>query len=671
MADFFEILDYCIDQKLFSNRVKSFIAYYQISNIDQLNEFLNNPEDIIRTRNYGLKTIEDLKLFKKCLEDDTLSLIEDAVYHDNPFLNSIYHLCAKNHMNARALNFIIKNQIVDLEELNYWIEEALDTKKIESIGSKTIHDLRFIQYNLIASESGIDQVYTALRKEMLLNLGFVVNNLEFLKQASEHKLDVADFILHYFDEIFHQLAKSSKTRIKVIFSLPISMEESEKYNTYTKERLRQINKILEGIEFNQFKEKLNFLISYASVDYKFINPIHFIEPSDFGNNFVIHKFIYHVANCDNYYLYNIRTHKYETLNLLDTTNHIAYIQKSVISSDEILSFEDKLGEVAKSKYYSSVLLDDLFFNSHTILESLFILLNKYISINALADLLTFDNTKIHNNKKPTLASLLEKYLSNFDAPQSIKDIKSHCNTLPDYQDVDEEFVRYTMLRNKDTFYNIGKTGFYGLNLQGELKVKSFKDETIKFLRNNPGPKHKSALVQYFKTKNTKTNVRTIEEIIRMYDCFKSIGQSFFVLSEDDTIYETPLHWKKFYSKMESIFKSTLDWAPVTEVFHMIDSIEMPLYQNRAYKSSFYFIHNELLTEYFDFTNIENFKTILNDHDLGIKIKRGVRNFNDINDLDLKIITERHINTNYSFTLNSDELVSSIKYHIKLKQLYGI
>ena len=106
--------------------------------------------------------------------------------------------------------------------------------------------------------------------------------------------------------------------------------------------------------------------------------------------------------------------------------------------------------------------------------------------------------------------------------------------------------------------------------------------------------------------------------------------------------------------MESIFKSNLDWAPVTEVFDMIDSIDMPLYQNMAYKSSFYFIHNELLTEYFDFTNIENFKTILNDQELGTKIKIGVRNFNDINDLDLKIIAERHINNYYSFTLNRDE-----------------
>lgn len=671
MTDFFETLDYCIDQKFFSNRVKSFIDHYQISNIDQLNDFLNNPEQIIKTRNYGLKTIEDLKLFKKCLEDDTLSLKEDAIYHDNPFLNSIYHLCAKNHMNARAINFIIKNKIVDLDELNYWIEEALDTKKIESIGSKTIHDLRFIQYNLIASESGIDEAYTTLRKDFLLNLGFVVNNIELLKEASENKLDVANFLIYYFDEIFHQLSKSAKTSLKVIFSLPLDEEASNKYNNYTKERLRQINKILEVIEFNQFKDKIQFLIQYSSINYKFGNPVHFIECSDFANNFVIHKFIYHVVNCDDFYIYNLRTLKAETLNNLDANNHIAYLQKTLVTTDEILSIEDSIRQVEKSKYYNFILIEDLFSNHDIISDYLSILLNKYFSINDIVDLSILDNNIVQNNKKYSLASLLQTYLSNFDAPQSIKDIKLHCNTLPDYQDVDEEFVRYTMLRNKELFYNIGKTGFYGLNIQGEQKVKSIKDEAIKFLRNNPGPIHKSALVQYFKTLNAKSNVRTIEEILRMYDCFKSIGQSFFVLSEDETIYEIPLHWKKFYSKMEPIFKSALDWASVTEVFDMIDSIEMPLYQNMAYKSSFYFIHNDLLTEYFDFSNIANLKIILDDQEFGSKIKRAVRNFNDINDLDLKIIAERHINTNYSFTLNNNELVSSYKYHIKIKQLYGI
>ena len=167
MGDFLKTLDYCIEKRVFSNRVKSFIEHYKITKLEEVIEFINNPENIFKTKNYGVKTLEDLKLFKTHLEDDNFLSKVDEVYDSNPFINRIYIFCEKNKMNARAFNYIKKNEINNLLELSNLIDAAMESKGVEKIGAKTIQDLRFIQYNLIASKVGKEESYTDLRGSLI------------------------------------------------------------------------------------------------------------------------------------------------------------------------------------------------------------------------------------------------------------------------------------------------------------------------------------------------------------------------------------------------------------------------------------------------------------------------------------------------------------------------
>ena len=157
----------------------------------------------------------------------------------------------------------------------------------------------------------------------------------------------------------------------------------------------------------------------------------------------------------------------------------------------------------------------------------------------------------------------------------------------------------------------------------------------------------------------------------MYDNFKSIGQSFFILSEDNNNYESPIHCKSILTKIDNMFRLDNNWARVSDVYALIDNVKMPFYQKNAYKYDYFFIHNNLLTEHIDYSSLTNFIYTLDNQEYGNIIVKSITNFNDYNELDLKIIADNYIKNNFNFTLNSKELFFSIKFHIKTKEQNGI
>ena len=671
MGDFLKTLDYCIEKRVFSNRVKSFIEHYKITKLEEVIEFINNPENIFKTKNYGVKTLEDLKLFKTHLEDDNFLSKVDEVYDSNPFINRIYIFCEKNKMNARAFNYIKKNEINNIPELSNLIDAAMESKGVEKIGAKTIQDLRFIQYNLIASKVGKEESYTDLREDFLINLGIVVNNIDFLKDASVKNLDLGFFINYYFDDFFSDLAKSTRVRLKVLLSLKIEEVEALKYNQYTKERVRQINKILEGVSYETYKEQISFLITYTQINYKITTYLYEFKTENFKSNFVTHEFITNVLNSQDYYIYDLIKLKKETLNELNIKPNVFYISKLIVTEKEMELFFETIPKLIKYKNYKTIPISQIFINFERYKLEILDLITRFFELNEYSEVSILDKCKIQNSKKISPINVINSFLELNKEPQSIKDIVKYARKKEGYEEVSQEFIRYIIQKNPDIFYNIGKTGFYGLKIADDQKIKSIKEECIKFLQNNPGPTHKSTIIKYFRSKNIKSNARSIEEILRMYDNFKSIGQSFFILSEDNNNYESPIHCKSILTKIDNMFRLDNNWARVSDVYALIDNVKMPFYQKNAYKYDYFFIHNNLLTEHIDYSSLTNFIYTLDNQEYGNIIVKSITNFNDYNELDLKIIADNYIKNNFNFTLNSKELFFSIKFHIKTKEQNGI
>ena len=67
---------------------------------------------------------------------------------------------------------------------------------------------------------------------------------------------------------------------------------------------------------------------------------------------------------------------------------------------------------------------------------------------------------------------IETYLKKFDTPKSLNDISEYFNSMDGQEHLTKDFIRYTIQRNSQIFYNLGKTGYYGLIGNGGQKIYS-------------------------------------------------------------------------------------------------------------------------------------------------------------------------------------------------------
>jgi hypothetical protein len=675
MNDFHRILDICLRKKLFTKRVKSFIEYNKINNVEDLEKFINEPLQLFKTMNFGAKTLYDIKTFRDYLISSN-QFNNIMVFNENDaqidFMNSVKHYCETNSISNRAINLIVENNINNSTELESFIDKANSGIGIEYVGLKTIRNLQDILNFIAPKTENISDELLIIKESFFLKFQIEINDLKLLESALNKELDVPYFIEIYFENIFHGLSKSTKIKLKQIFSFELEMNELEKLKNHTKERQRQINKSVEAIDYSSFYETIKYICSYSKIDYTLTKPVNDINLL-FNQNInlsclnsrssAVYKFILCVINYDNYISFNIFDLYIEKTTSLNDLTYSYLINRNLFTIEEVSIFKTEMINLDSSKFYKSILIDKIFLNYSNNSNDILEFIKEYIKIRKHNHKIFINLSNLENSKKMSPADLIETYLKKFDTPKSLNDIFEYCNSMDGQEHLTKDFIRYTIQRNSQLFYNLGKTGYYGLIGNGGQKIYSIKDQCIEILKNNDGPVHKQEFLKYFKAINDKFNDRSVEEVLRMYDCFKSIGQSFFVLTDDKKTYEEPLHWKSFNSLLNNHSEFQTIWFDSLAVTNFFEKIKMPQYQKNVYYVNHFFIHKSKATINFELVDPIVFRYLLDDIELGKQIIRAYKQLNIYNELDLKIIFHKYINKNSIFISNQIEANLIIKYHL--------
>lgn len=675
MNDFHQILDICIRKKLFTSRVKSFIELNKINNIEELEKIINDPVQLLKTMNFGAKTLHDIKVFRDYLNSSNpfnsiMAFNENDLPSD--FISSIKCYCEANSISNKAINVIAKNNIQSPLDLKNFINRANTDIGIENVGLKTIHDLKAILNFIIIKNENLSEELLNIKEAFYLNLGIDVNDKNILDSALNKELDVPYFIEIYFEKIFHGLSKSTKIKLKEIFSFELEGIEIERFKNHSKERQRQINKSVEKIEYSTFYLQIKFICSFSKIDYVLTKPVNNIKlffnqylDLSFTNSkiFAVYKFIFNVINYEKYLSFNIFDLSVEKNISLNDSTYSYLIKRDLFTIEDISRLKIEITNLLSYKFHKSILLDKIFLNYSINTNEIFEFIKEYIKIKKLEKNILINISSLENCKKVSAVDVIENYLNLFDTPKSLNEIFEYCNSLNGQDQLTKEFIRYTIQRNNQIFYNLGKTGYYGLIGNGGQKTYSIKEQCIDILIKNDGPVHKFDFLKHFKDLNNKFNERSVEEVLRMYDCFTSIGQSFFILTNDQKKYDEPMHWKRFNSLLNkhSEFQST--WFDTTAVTNFFENINMPKFQKNTYFKHFFFFHKSKATINFEIENPIYFRQLLDDIDLGNQLIRAFKQLNTYNELDLNIIFQNHINKKSIFITNKIETSLIINYHL--------
>ena len=276
-------------------RSKGLLEEFNIKNIKDLNTFLKSNKSTLDLKGYGTKSISDLEILYefllKCLlfnKDNVESndlVISNQNYiiesnnekfnHEDLFKTYVHQYFNNQNITIRSKKVIEDLNIKNLKDLGNILKNNEKIYKIRGCGTKTITDLENLYLYILKKESElkIDNVNDErVLFYNILNISFIDD--ESLILSSQKKLNIFNFTLKYFDDIFSDLSKSLIIALKDKIGLELLDSERNKINGLTTERLRQLNRRLFENKFSSSKEKilkvLNFSDQNIIIDKPFI-----------------------------------------------------------------------------------------------------------------------------------------------------------------------------------------------------------------------------------------------------------------------------------------------------------------------------------------------------------------------------------------------------------------
>ena len=630
-------------------RSKGLLEEFNIKNLKDLNIFLKSNKSTRDLKGYGTKSIYDLKILYefllKCLLFDkdevesydlVISNLNNIIESDNEkfidedLFNTYVHQFFNNHnITIRSKKVIEDLNIKNLKDLGNILKNNEKIYKIRGCGTKTITDLENLYLFILKKESElkIDNV----NNERVLFYSILKNSFiddESLVLSSQKKLNIFNFTLKYFDDIFSDLSKFLTIALKDNIGLKLLDSERNKINKLTTQRLRQLNKRLFETKFSSSKEKILKVLNFSDQNIIFDKPFILFkeEISKYKNdeyfNYRFILFIYFIVN-DAYDFINLNF--YDKTYMLFDINEIVFYKKIYKFESIYNTLVVSIDNISSKKYYTELKIFENI-NSEKFNEVINNFINYLLIKNNVNHLISYDNGVIKNNKNFDNETVIEMAIKYYNELCSVDMILIYVREkYPDIK-IDKEKIRLTIFKNKDKFFNLGKTGMYGLsnekysqnsneNLQG---FKSMRYLITNLLKSENKPLHLHSISKNLYKKYSTLNLNSLERIITMTDDFLNIGQSFFILSESNLKFEQPINHRTIVShllKLEDKYTISTNWYKTDIVYNFFKKSKVPDYQIEHILSTMFFILNNKVIKSFEKYIIDDIIEIIEDSNI--------------------------------------------------------
>ena len=689
-------VDYFFNNQNVTIRSKNLLNDFKINNLNDLRQILKNSHEIYSSKGYGPKSVSDLEnlynfLLKKYVESDIRILNdnprnfnitennilnEEKFIHEDLFKTYVDQFFRNEDVTIRSKNVIEDLNIKNLLDLNTILKNSQKIYSLRGYGVKTISDLEKLYLYILKkeSESKIENVNN--ERVLFYNiLSYSYVDDESLLLASKKEIDIFKFVSMYFDDIFFDLSKSSKLVLKYNIGFTLLEEEIKKIEGLTKERIRQLNHRLSESRFSIFKEKIIQILKLSNQEIIFNKSFVIFNneilkfKSDENFNYKLYLFIYFVVN-DNYDFINLNIFE-KSYKLFEINNLLFYKKKSGYENI-FKNLIDSIESILHKKIYSeSIIIHDI--NSEEYLEDKEYVINYIINFNNCSDSLIYEQGVLKNNKYPNFETLIEMSIKYYNDLTTVEMIQAYLKEKYPGVKFNKEKIRITILRNKIKFFNLGKTGKYGLlnenyNQLKDHKIQGFKSIRIlvsELLIEKNTPLHLNTIIKNLISKYNTLNTISLDRIIRDTVDFESIGQSFFILSNSNKKFEVPVNHKKIFSLIHKFGEKhslNTSWVKKEIIIDYFILNNVPNYQIDYLLSSEIFVYENKATISFEKYISDDITEILEDINIEKVIKTIYENTSMTNKIQIRKNLKKYIQSEYHITILEEDIQKLINFH---------
>jgi hypothetical protein len=710
MSEFLDILDKYFFQMNINSRGKNYIYAKNIKTRDELAELLEiKQKELIYDKSlktndgFGLKTLSDLTKFLEYYDNEIKNKYNDKVEtktenkeealsinspketseeshntkwnHEGFFKNYVNEYFNLKKITIRSKNAIAGLRITNLNDLQTLLNNKHIIFQIKGYGTKTITDLENL-YKFITSSKSFNDIDTKVNINVelqnILNSSSVDN--EYLIQACEGKLKIFPLIIKHFDQIFSILSKSFKLILKYNLGLQLTNEEKVKLNSLTKERVRQINKRLLDNNFKSIKLKIEQLLKFSDQDIKFNDNYIFFkeELNKYGihatTNYKVYLFVYFIIN-EEYDYFNLNL--LERSNKLLDQNNIIFYKRKLGLGEFLNKLNDNIKSICEKKYYTEYKIIEI--NNETINEKEQII-NYIINTNNLNKTIIYDQGILKSKKHPNFVTLISMSIKYYNDLTTVKMIKEYLKERFPNAKFNEAKIRSAILKNKDIFFNLGKTGKYGLVNENYKQIttehaqgfKSIRLLISEILKNENKPIHMNTIIKSLMGKYKTLNTISLDRIIRDTSDFRSIGQSFFILNNSNLKYTNPINHRKINSLLQKFNIANnlnTNWVKKIVIEEYLIQNKVPNYQIEYILTSEIFVHKNKATSAFEKYISDDIFDILEDENIANVIRRVYSNASISNKIQIRKNIKKYIQLEYHFTILEEDIQRLINFHI--------
>lgn len=678
-------------------RSKNLLKEFSIKNLNNLKEFLNNNKTPINLKGYGSKSISDLetlyqyliiKYFDSKIEDEPYEInlfnqegineeLKEEFIHEDLFKTYVDQFFKNENVTIRSKKAIEALNIKNLVDLSNILKNSYKVFLLRGYGTKTISDLDNLYQFILKkeTESNVDNVNN--ERVLFYNiLKFYNIDEETLLLSSQKKLNIFNFIYKYFDDIFSELSKSMMIVLKYNLGFELLDSEKRKIDGLTNERIRQLNYRFYENKFTLFKDKINKLINFSDQEILFdksfikFNDELLKYQKDDNFNYKFYLFIYFILN-DDYEFNNLNI--FEKSNKLFEINEIIFHKKKYKFKNIFDILSDSIDELLNKKYYTEIIIIQNI-ETEKYYDEINDLINQILIFNKIDDIIFFENGVIKNNKIPDLETLIEMAIKYYNDLSTVEMIQTYIKEKYNGAIVNEVKIRWTILHNKDRFFNLGKTGKYGLVSENYSQGSDEKSHGFKSMRilitellfSESKPLHLQSILKKLYSKYNTLNLVSLERIIRDTYDFLSIGQSFFILRNSSIEYELPINHRKIVSillKLDNNNDISVNWSKVDLVKDFLKKYKVPDYQIDHILLSDLFVYNNKVTRCFEKYIIDDIIDILEDVNIENVLKNVYLKSSMSDKIKLRTNLKKYIQSEFHITILEEDIQKVINFHI--------
>jgi hypothetical protein len=697
-------LDNFYNNGFVTKRTKKLLDKLNINNFKDLETFLKSSQNIYKLKGFGTKSQSDLNnlhlfLIKNYFESDSESkkneldiinknvnkdLYEEINFHEDLFNIYIEQFYDNKDVTVRSKNLLKDFNIKNLVHLKNLLDSKEKLFILKGYGLGTIIDLENL-YIFISSK------YSELTNKNVNNERVLFYNIinyydvddDSLLLASQKKLNIFNFISKYFDIIFSNL--STYLLIILKYNIGFTLLDSEKkiFNSLTNKEIGSLNRRFFKHKFILYKEKIIKLLELSDQKLEFNQPyiIFNDEVLKYKNedlfNYKFYLFIYFIFN-DNYNFINLlntrRPDIYEKSYKLFEINNILFYKKNCGFENLFNLLTDSIESLLNKKYYSeSIIFNNI--NSEKYLIDKESIIKYIININNYSDSIIYDQGVLKNKKLPHFIDIVEMAIKYYNDLSTIEMIQNYIKgNFPSIK-FNIEKIRITILNNKHKFFNLGKTGKYGLvnenynyNIQSNDKSQGFKSMRsliTELLVNLNKPLHVNTIIKNLSSKFNTLNIDSLKRIILDTIDFENIGQSFIILRESGLGYDLPIQHNKidtYLFSLNKLYNINTNWIKTDILINYFKKYKVPSYQIEYIFTSDLFVYQNKSTSSFEKYISDDIIELLEDRNIEKVLKDIYENTSITNKIQIRKNLKKYIQSEYHFTILEEDIQKLINFH---------